>query len=564
MFSWALDLGGPGTLKAPHQLNGTEGLSGANPDGSDSGSGDVYISPKIYKEKEPAVQCNPPCNLILPPITLPTPTTITFPPYETSLHVAWPVTKTMTIAPGAVTTSAGFDRTVITTTITVPPVTTSIIDVWNWKISDRDVKKSTHKVTKSILASPFVITVAPNQSFKPSITGPYPVSTRTITPPPYPWHVEDEKDNKDDDKKNKDDKKDDKKDDRKDDQENDKKDDDDDDDILPPIIYSQGPAKPKCTEGRGCGRKCKVPIFCNKPCLFNCGPKSDWVDPIDPDPPAPPGCRGPKCPDPDCRKGDLCVNSGCRGKDCVGGSCIGPRCSICIDGDCSKPSGCKGKHCGSDGRCRGPLCISWSELCIPTCKPAVSWGKDSDNGFCSGSDCEQGEECTERQRAPRCTEYVRKTSRGTTSTSTTSTTCSTVTACSVKPTTVTTTSSINAKNAIFASEAFKVGNNKREVLQSIANDIESRQAEWMDMIFTASDPPKPTPTKFRPPPLPKATSYDCDGSIICGGANVGWVGHRCKKARDTLKDDIVYGYVYSSVSFCPMCQRRVWFVELLN
>ena len=509
----------------------------------------MYISPKIYKEKEPAVQCNPSCNLILPPITLPTLTTITFPPYETSLHVAWPVTKTMTLSPGAVTTSAAFDRTVINTTITVPPITTSIIDVWNWKISDSNVKTSTYRVTRSILPPPFVITVAPDENFRPSITSPYPANTRTITPPPYPWYEKDKKGNENDDNKSKDekddrkdDKEDDKKDDKKDDKNNNQKDDDDDDDIVPPITFSQGPPKPKCT--KGCGKKCKISMFCKKPCLLNCGPKPDWIDPIDPDPPASRGCRGPNCPDEDCRKDDLCVNPSCEGEDCVDGSCIGPKCRVCINGDCSKPSGCKGRHCGSDGKCRGPMCISWSEQCIPFCKPVISWGKGSDNGFCSGPDCEQGEECTERQSARRCTEYVRKTSRGSTPTSTTSTKCSTVTACSVKPTTVTTTTSIDAKNAIFVTEAFTVGNNKREVLQSIANDIEARQANWMDMLLTTSDPPEPTPTKFRPPPLPKATSYDCDGSVICGGLNVGWVGNRCRKARDTLKDDVVYGYVY--------------------
>ncbi|KAF2795231.1 glycoside hydrolase family 18 protein [Melanomma pulvis-pyrius CBS 109.77] len=52
------------------------------------GSGVIYIDPSIWDEPNPVVNCQAPCTLILPPLQLPKPTTIHFPPYVTSLDVA--------------------------------------------------------------------------------------------------------------------------------------------------------------------------------------------------------------------------------------------------------------------------------------------------------------------------------------------------------------------------------------------------------------------------------------------------------------------------------------------
>jgi chitinase len=49
----------------------------------------VYIDPSIYEEESPEIHCYPPCTFILPPLSLDRPTTISFPPYVTSLDVAW-------------------------------------------------------------------------------------------------------------------------------------------------------------------------------------------------------------------------------------------------------------------------------------------------------------------------------------------------------------------------------------------------------------------------------------------------------------------------------------------
>ena len=81
----------------------------ADPDGSDSGSGDVYISPIIYDEDEPKVACIPPCTLIFPPVPLDSTTTITFPPYTTSLEVAWSAEEVVTID-GSISTSRGLEK----------------------------------------------------------------------------------------------------------------------------------------------------------------------------------------------------------------------------------------------------------------------------------------------------------------------------------------------------------------------------------------------------------------------------------------------------------------------
>lgn len=156
-----LIIGGPGTLGSPGQLDDGMGLDGADPDGADSGSGDVYIGPEIYDDQDAVVICVPPCNFILPPISLESDTTITFPPYTTSLEVAWPTTSVVTLEDGSVSTSAGLGRTIQTTTLTIPPITTSMINVWNWPVPEDDDSNDHIEVMSSILPPPFIITEHP-------------------------------------------------------------------------------------------------------------------------------------------------------------------------------------------------------------------------------------------------------------------------------------------------------------------------------------------------------------------------------------------------------------------
>ncbi|KAL2386527.1 hypothetical protein RJZ90_000665 [Blastomyces dermatitidis] len=157
-FAWAIDLGGPGTLKNPNDLTADDTLRGADPQGGDGGSSEVYISPEIFKKKDPRIACVPPCTFIMPPISLASPSTITLPLYTTSLEVAWPTTQLVTLPGGSVLTSTGLARTIQTTTLTIPPITTSEISLWNWKVTDPDASSSRYTPISSILPPPFVIT----------------------------------------------------------------------------------------------------------------------------------------------------------------------------------------------------------------------------------------------------------------------------------------------------------------------------------------------------------------------------------------------------------------------
>jgi hypothetical protein len=61
------------------------------------GSGIVYIDPSIWTEPDPEVSCEPPCILVFPPLELNTTTTITIPPYTTSLVQSLLTTRTTTL-----------------------------------------------------------------------------------------------------------------------------------------------------------------------------------------------------------------------------------------------------------------------------------------------------------------------------------------------------------------------------------------------------------------------------------------------------------------------------------
>ncbi|EFR05219.1 bacteriodes thetaiotaomicron symbiotic chitinase [Nannizzia gypsea CBS 118893] len=158
-FAWALDLGGPGTMVRPDELEGdTLNLDGADLEGDDSGSGDVYISPEIYKVDKPGIACIPPCTFIMPRLTLDEVTTITFPPYTTSLEVLWWTAQAITLPGGAISSSIGSVRTIQPTTITIPPLTTSVLDMWHWPVTQTDISSATYVVVSSILPPPFMIT----------------------------------------------------------------------------------------------------------------------------------------------------------------------------------------------------------------------------------------------------------------------------------------------------------------------------------------------------------------------------------------------------------------------
>lgn len=92
-------------------------------------SGDflVYPGPDIWDSPSPVIPCYPPCTLVLPPFTLPVPTTISFAPYVTAIEV---VTITATVTLTYTNTEAGYtylsvvpegNTSTTTTTVLVPP-----------------------------------------------------------------------------------------------------------------------------------------------------------------------------------------------------------------------------------------------------------------------------------------------------------------------------------------------------------------------------------------------------------------------------------------------------------
>ncbi|KAG5290027.1 class V chitinase [Histoplasma ohiense] len=452
-FAWAIDLGGPGTLKNPNDLSANDTvLDGADPDGRDSGSGEVYISPEIFKKQDPIIACVPPCTFIMPPISFSTPTTISLPPYTTSLEVVWPTTQLVTLPGGSISASTGLARTVQTTTLTIPPITTSEINLWNWKVTDLNASKASYSLISSILPPPFVITDSipqdwlqsnhPKQtpdSGNPGTTNDKAGNTwhsttgsdnpflmvmggNTQTPgKPQPTHESDDT------------------------HQHQTAEGHDkghvvtsisDDSILrshlpagiikppvmtrtvtpPPFPYTteteHHDKKPDTTKAKNdnktplpivsftkgppdplctsnCGRKCKG-LFCDGPCEQNCGDGKDFFSENETAKPK----NTQKCKGPDCKNGKctglLCINFGCSGLDCLDGICWGPRCVI---------TWCGGQKCiPKVGGCSGL-----------GCKPSGCLGLDCDSktgrcfglrciGFgCDGPDCDNGS-C----KGPRC------------------------------------------------------------------------------------------------------------------------------------------------------------------
>ncbi|KAI9166348.1 putative glucan endo-1,3-beta-glucosidase [Paramyrothecium foliicola] len=98
----------------------------------EDGSGVVYIDPEIYDAGSGTgtVQCFPKCTIVLPPTTLSSTTTIKLPPYTRRLDVGWLETTTATQG-GIRTTITEYRSVVETTVITLPPIVTTRIEVWN-------------------------------------------------------------------------------------------------------------------------------------------------------------------------------------------------------------------------------------------------------------------------------------------------------------------------------------------------------------------------------------------------------------------------------------------------
>ncbi|KAJ9367746.1 CAZyme family GH71 and CBM24 [Paecilomyces variotii] len=159
------------------------GGSDGSGSGSQSGDGDVYISPSIWNESSPLLQCRPPCSLILPPLPLDVPTTIGVPNWTTPIQQSHMRTRTTTDGDGVTTTYHGYDVRTVDVVISFPPVILHEIPVWGVSINASQTGPSSVEVTSSITLPHVVYVLPPFGSDDPAPTS----TTTTLTPPPYPW-----------------------------------------------------------------------------------------------------------------------------------------------------------------------------------------------------------------------------------------------------------------------------------------------------------------------------------------------------------------------------------------
>ncbi|RDW92917.1 uncharacterized protein DSM5745_00239 [Aspergillus mulundensis] len=131
--------------------NGT--TSGGSGDGSGSGSGTggdtgiVYVDPGVWLEPSPTVGCEPPCTLLLPPISLATPVTVTWPAYDIGIY-----------------SSSGSRTITVTTIITLDPFTVSEVPFWPVTIGTADGSTGIITPVQSIMPPAASISLAPDQA----------------------------------------------------------------------------------------------------------------------------------------------------------------------------------------------------------------------------------------------------------------------------------------------------------------------------------------------------------------------------------------------------------------
>lgn len=154
-------------------------LQGFSTGSPQSGSGVAYIDPSVYSDPgSGAVQCFPPCTLVMPPVPLSTTTTISFPPLTTSIEVGIQTTRVLTNA-GTLSTQTYLSGSLSTTTIVPPPLTTTAIPVSNIYVPANRTLPFPLILITSI--DPPLVTLTVSQT----ISEASPIVT-TLTPFPYP------------------------------------------------------------------------------------------------------------------------------------------------------------------------------------------------------------------------------------------------------------------------------------------------------------------------------------------------------------------------------------------
>lgn len=200
----------------------------------------------------------------MPPLQLDKPTTISFPPYVTSLDVSWEE-------------PTGWTSIVQTTTLTISPVTTDEIEVWAYEVTDASTVTgsevwSTFYVIPSIRPPPFTITNDPNPFDEEGVT--HPSVTRTITPPPYPYTYTPPGGGPPETSTT-------------------SNEPTDIEERFPIVTYRPDDPGPLCN--KDCGRPCF--FFCDRPCILDCPDGgNDFPDPFNPKPPPRPSPPDPSDP----------------------------------------------------------------------------------------------------------------------------------------------------------------------------------------------------------------------------------------------------------------------------
>jgi glucan 1,3-beta-glucosidase len=116
--------------------------------GGDFGNGNpLYVDPGIWGNPGETVGCLPPCTLLFPPLPLPTPITVTWPPYGTGLYS---LSGTVTVT--------------ITTTISLKPFTISSIPFWPVTIEPGDPSIGTISPVQSIMPPSTTIVLPPGEA----------------------------------------------------------------------------------------------------------------------------------------------------------------------------------------------------------------------------------------------------------------------------------------------------------------------------------------------------------------------------------------------------------------
>jgi len=170
---WSVDFdSGAGSGDVPDGgANSTSGAGAGDNGGTGGGSGIVYLNPTIWTEQNPEVHCKPPCILVLPPIQLANPTTISLKPLTTSVLV-----RSILTAGGSTIETAMIQQT----TISLEPVTTTELEVWAVTLFPQDTTAARLTAIPSIMPPSTIITLPGTQALVP-ITTPGPTSSTSTS-----------------------------------------------------------------------------------------------------------------------------------------------------------------------------------------------------------------------------------------------------------------------------------------------------------------------------------------------------------------------------------------------